>query len=1389
MKSRFLLPNKLSVNNRLPASEGGLMRSDARCTDASVARRFELQHNVSPRFARRRAERRQGQALLLAVLIMLLAALLSAGFLAVVSGNLNQSARIADKTRAIEASRAGIAYANAQLSDSSQGDLWRPLDVSPVPVPGVPATAGYYDQYYSQLDKVQGWANNLTPPARTDSFPNAAYPVPTYEKAVAYYRNAVYAKFPAPSQAIGDAPKFLVKVEEVPLNPLAANYDARHAGELKITSIGLSDDDPNVFHKAIAYKAGRLKSPFAQALRSISNWDFERNRVPSSPVAKAVTILTPTANVPVPVRDTTAFSNDNVPFNIVIVKKDFANPANSQVRGAVVTQVTPPAMAGDPATLTLARVDTSIGTDETIQKAAAIGTASTIDLLNTGQQPTPAVPLTFPTQTQPNGILANGSVWLQNQIQLSNLSATGTKLFASGSLAIDDSAATAQKEIVQNSGDIGPTNTTDPTSNKLVPSSRNGFPGNIVLTAAAASNGVQPTDLIRDGWNKIGSQTLGLDYSNSRDVEPFKPAKIDSAENLARYRALTRNSANGVYIDNRDDVEKVGTDEMTQAQLVEMLTKPTSTPAANYARNDAASAAATGVSLEQRHLRGWVGPDEFLARGALVELVQATGGNPYLRVTYDARSDTNFNGPELSKAFRDNNGNLQPGVYVKNLAWPTNGTLFAEGNIRIRGNVNLPAAPTDGSPDLYPSLTVVSLNNIYIEGALSVDSSLVGMAPNQTPDPNRKKLMLLAKENVIVNPTRAVLARTDVQTVTNSVAPVTVTVVAPPTVDFTLDVKNAISFNIGDYVKVQATPRDIRGVVTNVIGDTRLVIRTPDSGTVAANSIVSAPLEQREAGTGPSVQAFYSLVDTENAFNRRIYAPLQNATLNKLVFDHVADLRKNPSGATVGLRVKAVDYAVGVPLPTTGLTADLTDKQTVTTTGGVDTVDPTQFNVTQADKKIRIYNSFDGGSKDEFNEPPADKTLTLFANDISAFMGRTDGAMIAPKGYKYQGILNEDTAPLVDPDLNARLSSIGTLPYYALAGVGLRYAPGPPTGFVNGGRKTLTTDNNPPTTVPPTPADATPEVSTVIPLATSVEFDLNSTLSSLITSTSTSPVPTPVPYLGFNPNFAEPDDALTVDSTFYQTKDDVVNSTLDQRVLNLPNPTTSFIHSVVLKRSDSLAAPALSKLLPDYRIRASKLENYNIGMNYVRPVVAALNINAFVYAQEGSWFIIPGDYFRSTPAVRSIATGTGNATRLSESYIDYNNNNNPDAGEYIGAVGSRVADLNRNGRPDPGERSAALRLVRYNYFPVKFFGAIVENQTAIVADVENPTAGQPALVKGSVQDWMDKWVSYRDSVAANVGSPDQFTFIEYTYDPSILTGSSGANGLRIPITDDLLYQQ
>ena len=1379
MKSRKFLLNTFTENTG-SAAKGFLLARSPRGDVAAVGgavRRYELQHNQSPRFTRRRQERRKGQALLLAVLIMLLAALLSAGFLAVVSGNLNQSARISDKTRAIEASRAGIAYANAQLSGSSQGDLWRPVDVSPAPAPG--STNPDYNYYYSQLDKVQGWANSLTPPQTNDTFPKAGYPasISSYDQEVAYYRNFTYGKFPDPNHPVGDAPKFLVKVQELPTNLAPNDPEYDHSGQIKITSIGLSDDDPNVFHRAVAYKMGRAKSPWASALRSVSNWDWKNNVVPQTPVSSvAPNVGSGTTTVTVTNADVKGVF-PAVPFNVVLSHKDINTPANSKTFGGVVTAVAP----NTDATKTDYTVTGEVAAgdfvaQDTMQVAAALGTAQTIDLLNTGKTPatpiTASEPLLLPTQDQPNGILANGSLWLQGQYRLTLLQKAGSKIQSAGAVFLSNTTLPTGVNTVPTSGDVT-------TAGDLTDSSKTDFPGTF-----ATSSGVK-TDLINDAWNRLGTtKPLGLDYTSTqtqtRVAEPFKPVKIDSATNLARYRALTRNSANGVYIDNRDDIEKVGTTPMTQAQLTQMWTSDATT--SPFFRNGTAG----GTSLEEKHLRGWIAPDEFMARGALVELLQPANANPYIRVTYDARSDTNFNGPDPAKAARDANGDLRPGVYSENLPWPKNGTLFAEGNIRIRGKVNLANLATGANAVDFPSLTVVSLGNIYIEGSVSVDGPF--LADGVTPNTNRKKLMLLAKKNVVVNPTRLVLGHVDEQTLSTNTADIAATGTAPnQSVDIPVD--DATAFKVGDVIETyDATPTlGVRGVVTAIsptVGANTITATLLTGTTVAPASSVKTLLSDKTGtatATGATVPTKFAVADASDAIARRVL--LQDAATQypnlRLMLDHLAQ-RKNVF--KIETEPDGSDPMTGAYTKPGDLTVKVTNKRTAV--GG--TFDIHNPVVATNDKRISaVYNKFTAAmdvfpnaTTNPFTDPAIDTSITpnlpkaenqargfslaALEAEINALPGKQNAA--TKEGWKYKA-----TNSAVPTDM----------PFFYLAGIGLR--------------------NEEPGSTPPATTTDGADIGTTaydIPLAMSVRLQRNGTdqnLTAFYAPATPPAISYTVPYFGFNPLYgvagATPDanayeDALTVDQSFYQTDPNILKSILDSRATATNLATDD---ALVLRENNDLLTGTAPIALPEYRVRALKLENTQFPVtDPTKPVIKPVNldIDAYVYAQEGSWFVIPSDYFRTDPQVRAEVDANG---IFIGTYIDdVIKNGMPDAGEYILDGTAKVADLNRNGIVDPGEAEAAFRFVRYNY-RINFYGAIVENQTPVVADVKD-TAGTNTLAQGAVQDWMDKWVAY-NSTSTGTATDPKWKFINYSYDPSLANATPGANQLRVPVTDDLLYQQ
>jgi hypothetical protein len=223
-----------------------------------------------------------------------------------------------------------------------------------------------------------------------------------------------------------------------------------------------------------------------------------------------------------------------------------------------------------------------------------------------------------------------------------------------------------------------------------------------------------------------------------------------------------------------------------------------------------------------------------------------------------------------------------------------------------------------------------------------------------------------------------------------------------------------------------------------------------------------------------------------------------------------------------------------------------------------------------------------------------------------------------------------------------------------------------------------------------------------------------------------------------------------------------------------------------MRQSNGLIQPANTTTLPAYRMLGIKLENVSVAPGSA-PIPGAttrvdtaytFNVNAYVYAQTGSWFVIPGSSFdERLRGTSDTVTGVP----LS-SYLDLNNDRVATPNEFIdngdGVFGSGdFADLNRNGVIDPFERAAILRYSRYNY-AINFNGAIAENQTALVNDVGT-------AAKGAVSDWMNKWATttYDGTAATPTVTHNR---IQYTFDPSVAQGELVNDpGFRLPQTTEL----
>jgi hypothetical protein len=300
--------------------------------------------------------------------------------------------------------------------------------------------------------------------------------------------------------------------------------------------------------------------------------------------------------------------------------------------------------------------------------------------------------------------------------------------------------------------------------------------------------------LVDDGWNRLTGIVTGM-----RQVQPFTPPDITSGiDGVSRYRQKTKFSrpvtpadgaAASLYgygakasistIRKTREPHRPGANSYRYMTPIELRNLWFSHEAGSSTAQHrvlslvtASSASATNKSLEQQHLRGWIGPDEFRARGALLEI----NSDNTLTISLDPRDEGPVynKGPAPHKGWRNPDGTLMGhstagGVYQRTVPWPANGIVFAEGNLRVRGTATNPPR----------SLTVVAMNNIYIEGSLNADN---------------RKVLLLARKNVVLNPT-AVMSRLDHQTLLRSAIRASAT--APVRI---LPVYDASGFRPGDWI-------------------------------------------------------------------------------------------------------------------------------------------------------------------------------------------------------------------------------------------------------------------------------------------------------------------------------------------------------------------------------------------------------------------------------------------------------------------------------------------------------------------------------------------------------------------------------------------------------------
>lgn len=1297
------------------------------------------------------SKRRSGQALVLAVLIMVFIVLLGTTFVAIVSSNMSNTARTASKDQARLAAQAGIDFADAQLTGSPLGLDWRPEAINTPPAVG-DAT---YAFYWTALDRAQGWNG----------------PSNFYMTKMGTTTGAEYVKYPNPLafNSSDNASHFMIRVSQVaagdPDNNSASAYSSK-TGDIRIESIGFANDDPAVFYRIVAYKKGSSSNPLTAAMRSVTNWDFDGNAVPQGTVDSTGVSTSSTLQL-TDVHG--SFSTDDwvTVLDTASSQVGYAQVATVSTSGANTIITVTPGLSFTP----------SAGA--VVQRAAQLGIPDAFAIKYDNQTDTPVdFRISGLNDKAGNAINTPGSVWVNGGLIWYG------KTYANNLISPITATSTNPASNIRVSGVYASSNNATPvqvtgsgvTTETAIPVSS--------ADTTFATNTTVTNGLVNDGFNRLRGS-----LDPSRQVKQFTPPDITSGgDGFGRYRQLTQYSPStdpanpqasaygygeGIYINNPTDVEKKfdGSSNsfvpMTQKELHDLWLNVGTQDFNRTGTPDAADSVTS--SLEQQHLRGWITPDQFLPRGAEVVL----NDNNTITITLDSRTDNNSTstcgttpypdcdelslGGVPSKSWRGVDGNLLGdttlgGVYTQTFSWPANGTLFAEGNIRIRG-VNSSATA---------SLTVVSMNNIYVDGSLELG--------------NDHKVLLLAKRNVVANPTQAL----------QTIDPQTRLITAIPgdgSTQTSITVYDAAGLREGDLIEVEnsgGNDRQLR-VSGTPVGNPATGYTVPVLPFYTTSAVYTAGtrvhissdpgLDVTGAYEGRPYTAAIRLSRFSHAIQRRVDLPAGTTAL-RLAFRHSAEYRS-------ALTVATKQAIPGPPTyPDTLISATLANKLVATSPESI---------IQAADKIMTVNYTDDTPDTDTFPQTPPTDQATAAVTSLADLAAEIEALRATPNWY-YDVTVEHEYDHIHNPGVNEY-----AIPFYFLAGVGNRYnygvaAPGP--GL-------------------PVNQDIFDPETYTIPLATSVWLTMNGTPvqmqdnhwnASLNGGSGGFGV---VNQFGFNPVYINSDgtnplsgdawydheDTLTSDQYFYQPNTGTVANdeqptsntyanqtgydngtnthyTLDSRELQGFSAVAGG-NDVAIQLNDAEVDPTNNRNLdyyfyppnsttadariPFYRLSNLKIQNETLDTTGTHDLasfgsVDTLDIHAYVYAQEGSWFVIAPPYFDTT-----VKNGD---------------------------------DLNRDGviPSDGGESVAAYRYSRYNY-QITFTGAIMENRTPAPSDVGT---------------WMDKNATTQMTIPTatpgpfDSGNPQTSNFgsILYFYDPAAAIGISPTEvGFNLPVaTGGLIYQ-
>jgi hypothetical protein len=659
---------------------------------------------------------RDGQALLVAVLLMTVILLIGILFAALVSYNQGQSARHVDTVAAQQSAEAGVNYANDMLQHSPQGADWRPhfvayngtgaevqtdnttwpQDPALWPSPpamyadgsvdynfwGVDGIEGTEDDYYSDFDMVRGWYS-----LRDGS-----------NSAPGRFLRLGFNRYPDPNQ-LGTSRDneqfgrgyFLLQVTydpDPPYEPGETASQDRMSNCIQIVSLGRAVQDSNVFRRLVAYKPIGLTDHML--------WITNQ----SGGAAQATVGVRP-----------------NVDLNASGAWEGTGESLFSNLMGPIRSEATLYWAAGD--------TDTS----------GTVG-PSTYFRLRT----VPAV----------------GEGYLRDDVFEAPL----------GLYALDPDTADCARLIV-----TGGATTDVPVPNAVAPTDIS--TPNRIVTGSQNVTELLPVEL--NPTDPISGQ--GRYHALTRDSGPMVRATatdvdhdiaVDDPVNVGLY-----GHGPGMYVDNDNDLQYRGSDGRSNlaALLNDWLRSPqgqgyagsasgwnatftTYTPPGVeiefFPSEDAVLATVTDDTLS--------GDDAPPAAAGRLWWPNHTAGAPGIKLT---RHDRRWRrGDYTGGAWHVGEDSGRNVIVIDYPAYP-NQVIFAEGNVRVKGV--LPARDrTVSALDRSFDMTVVSNGTIYIDGQLMTYQDVAGRRQGTTApgtgilDEDTAKVALLARDYVCLNPTQLV---------------------------------------------------------------------------------------------------------------------------------------------------------------------------------------------------------------------------------------------------------------------------------------------------------------------------------------------------------------------------------------------------------------------------------------------------------------------------------------------------------------------------------------------------------------------------------------------------------------------------------------------------------